>query len=264
MQLKNLSNFRELGGYQIGSKKIKKNALYRSDELCFLNDSEKNYLYDTLAIDTVIDFRGADEVHSNPDILDENINYFHLSIQTEVAERASENKSITKRKTTAEKIKAGETKDLYTISDGLKTLMRDLVRKESCRRIFSKMFEVYLNDQSKIVLQHCRGGKDRTGFGCAILMGALGASKESIFENYLMTNEFKKDDIEKKMSEYAALTDDTLLLNELNKILVVREEYLDASLQEMEKLFGGLEGFLEIGLGIDSNKRNQLAYKYLE
>ncbi len=39
-----------------------------------------------------------------------------------------------------------------------------------------------------VFLLHCSAGKDRTGFGVAMIQAALGVSEQDIFSDYLLTN----------------------------------------------------------------------------
>ena len=41
---------------------------------------------------------------------------------------------------------------------------------------------------------HCTAGKDRTGFGAALILHALGVSDDVIDEDYLLTNRYYKRD----------------------------------------------------------------------
>ena len=97
-------------------------------------------------------------------------------------------------------------------------------------------------------LIHCTAGKDRTGFGVAVIQRLLGVSREQIFHDYLLTNQ-STDLIERirtRMSEQAMDIDEATL----EVIARVRRPYLEAALEAIDTEFGGIRGYLEaVGLG---------------
>ena len=92
-------------------------------------------------------------------------------------------------------------------------------------------------------LVHCMAGKDRTGFGVAIILLALGVSETDVMEDYLLTNQASEliTTIGQRMS-----TQGIPLSRETLEILAqVKKEYLMAALDELETQFGGIRGYLE-------------------
>ena len=53
------------------------------------------------------------------------------------------------------------------------------------------------------VLFHCSGGKDRTGVAAMIILLALGASDETIRQDFVRTNECRRPELEKIWAEHA-------------------------------------------------------------
>ena len=50
-------------------------------------------------------------------------------------------------------------------------------------------------------LFHCSKGKDRTGIAAMILLGALGCDDETILQDYLLSNEYRSEEIRKRLAE---------------------------------------------------------------
>ncbi len=50
-------------------------------------------------------------------------------------------------------------------------------------------------------LFHCSKGKDRTGIAAMILLGALGCDDETIMRDYLLSNEYRKEEIQNRLAE---------------------------------------------------------------
>ena len=70
-------------------------------------------------------------------------------------------------------------------------LYRMIVATESCRKNLGIAVKTVMeHDFSEgAVLWHCTEGKDRCGLLAAMLLSALGVSREDIMEDYLLTNE---------------------------------------------------------------------------
>ena len=55
-------------------------------------------------------------------------------------------------------------------------------------REYQQLFEHLLVAKNGFLL-HCSAGKDRTGFGAALILAALGVDEKTIMQDYLLTNE---------------------------------------------------------------------------
>ena len=53
------------------------------------------------------------------------------------------------------------------------------------------------------MLFHCSGGKDRTGVAAMLILLALGASDETIYADFVQTNECRRPELEKIWAEHA-------------------------------------------------------------
>ena len=99
------------------------------------------------------------------------------------------------------------------------------------------------------VLYHCSAGKDRTGWLSALVLGALGADRATITEDYLLTNEVTAAETEKLL---AVLDRRKGVPPEvLRPVLDAVPEYLDAAFERVEAEFGTLDRYLRVGLGLD-------------
>jgi protein tyrosine/serine phosphatase len=104
-------------------------------------------------------------------------------------------------------------------------------------------------------LVHCMAGKDRTGFGVAIIQLALGVSETDVMADYLLTNQASEliTTIGQRMSTQGMpLSQETLEI-----LALVKKEYLMAALNELETQFGGINGYLEAA-GLATADQNDL------
>jgi len=102
------------------------------------------------------------------------------------------------------------------------------------------------------VLTHCFAGKDRTGFGVAVMLSAAGVDRDAVMTDYLHSNaaipELRvqimemirarfEDEIPPEAEEFteARLSDD---------VLGVRPEYLEAAFDTVRDEHGSVDGYL--------------------
>ncbi len=127
---------------------------------------------------------------------------------------------------------------------------------------YRQIFDVLLDLQGGFLI-HCTAGKDRTGFGVALILMALGASREDVVEDYLFTNtvmDFENFNLPRLQARYG----NHLTLEDARSISGVRIEYLEAALNELEKRHGSVENYFKAGLGLSDPNLDQLREKFLE
>ena len=115
---------------------------------------------------------------------------------------------------------------------------------------------------SQALLFHCTAGKDRTGIGAALLLSALGVSHETIVEDYLASNVYRKTSNTKLADQLVQ----KMHINEqvANDLLSVKKEYLNATFDAINKQYGLVSNFLKGPLGLDETKITLLKKKFLE
>ena len=231
-----MKNFRELAYFN-----MKKRLLFRSDVLYHLNPKEKALLRDN-NIKVVIDLRGKDEVEHLKDTNIKAINFINIPM---LPDNDDGNDSPLKTVTIKH----------MTLPD-MDFAYRQLVMKDR-KEAWSKIFDILLNNKEGAVLFHCSAGKDRTGVVSAVILTALGIDKETIYQDYLLTNE--KPLYYKKMALQMDPESREIFLDYFQ----AKKEYLDAAFDEIDKEYGTFDKFLLECCLIDKNKLNILKDKYL-
>jgi len=102
---------------------------------------------------------------------------------------------------------------------------------------------------------HCMAGKDRTGFAAAMILSTLGVPTETIYEDYLLTNEHWK----LRVSLPSSLTPEAQ-----TAFRAARREYLDAAFEEIAESHGTVGAYVEDALGINEEARERLRAHLLE
>lgn len=126
------------------------------------------------------------------------------------------------------------------------------------------MLQIAADPSSTAIVQHCRGGKDRTGFGAMLLLGILGVWKEAIVSDYMLTYTNRIDRNKEKMEGYRKLTDDQDVLNYLYSLIETRPEFIEASITSIEKQYGDICAYAVKELGITEEMIEAMRGLYLE
>lgn len=166
--------------------------------------------------------------------------YYPLSIEPTVVQRAKE------------MALSGHTLTPEIAMDLMRDTYRAFVAHNT--REFATLFEHLLDNDTPLVF-HCTAGKDRTGFAAALILLALGVSREVVMQDYLLTNGFYRRPAQVNGAAPEAV---------LNVLWRVQQDFLEAALQAVETDHGGVLRYLEQRLGVGPGERKRLAQWYLE
>lgn len=124
----------------------------------------------------------------------------------------------------------------------------DFVADRAQRRQIAKVLRL-IAEADGAVLVHCTEGKDRTGWISALLQLVAGADREQVMVEYLKSNEYRKDLIDEAYRKERA-AHGTAAAKVQRALLRVDRSYLNAGLAEVDRRYGGLDGYLSQGLGL--------------
>jgi len=115
-----------------------------------------------------------------------------------------------------------------------------------------------LATQQRPALVHCMAGKDRTGAMVALILSALGAPRDAIVEDYLGTNRHTAALIESLADRRERRDVPPLAPEVVLPVLTADADYLAAMFKTIEDGWGGVDAYLERGLGLDPASRDRL------
>lgn len=247
-------NFRDLGGYVAADgRKVKTGMIYRSDNLAHLGTNGKADLT-ALNLKTIIDLRSGKEREQEPNDLPTSgaeITYSVLPIN----DQAVDIRKIS-RKIIMGRVDEDEVMNLLD--------HRRFITDKKHRKSWGGWLASLADEAQTPHLFHCTSGKDRTGYGSAIFLLALGVDKDTVMEDFLFSNAVLKgynDATIVKIEEKVGKRDS---LETIRKIMGVSRETMEDTFAQMESDFGSVDGFIENGLGIDAALRLRLQDKFLE
>lgn len=256
--LENLPNTRDLGGIITeDGRTICPHKLLRSGALFWSSEEDRTVLVQKYNLRTVVDFRTESEKKEKPDPEMPGVVNIWNPILEEAAmgitrEEKQKEKSVVQQvlERTGGKAKGPE--------EYMQKMYHDLVSSEFSRKQYRKFFAILLAQENGAVLWHCSAGKDRVGIATALLLSALGVSRECIMADYIKTNDFVKEDVQQLLGkvkpEFRAA---------VRMLFVVVPSFLESFFQTIDSEFGGMDSFLEKEMGLTADKREKLRDMYL-
>jgi protein-tyrosine phosphatase len=242
-------NFRDFGGYTtVDGRCVKWGFMFRSGQLSSLSDQDVDLL-ETLELDLVCDFRRLEEQASDPSRLPRNKppRIVSLPIIPGSNSRFFEQAG-------------GQLGDRQEMFDFMLEINRDFAEAQTAT--YARMFNEILNVENARFLVHCAAGKDRTGFAAAIMLLALGVSRDVVMRDYMLTGRFFQPhlEVDRLRQKYQMEQMDT---RAIMPMLEVHEDYLARALMVIEQNYPSLEVYLREALAVGPAEVAELRARYL-
>jgi protein-tyrosine phosphatase len=254
--LEGAPNFRDLGGYAVaGGGRILHGRVFRSEVLIHATDADLERIAG-LGISLVLDLRLPDERRKERNRWP--------------AGPAPETLVFDDRPAMAD---AQAAQWVRHLADGK---LDAAGAKDMMTGVYRRMPEALAGDVARLVerlaapapppmLVHCMGGKDRTGFVCAMLLWGLGVPWDTIVADYLETG--KRRPPERFAAERLSARVDDLSPRALEVLTVmsgVDPDYLEAAFATARAAFGSVDGYLEDRCGLTADRKARLRKALIE
>jgi len=251
IKIKKVHNFREVTNIKnIDGRTLKSGKFYRSGHLHQLKKKSFDEL-EKLGIKEIIDLRNSKEIAQKPDHLPSDIVYKNYSAFEDEGDQLDQAKKLV-------------LKGKVNGSDADKRMLdfyKDYVieNPEIIKKIITEILE---SDQP--ILYHCTAGKDRTGITTALILTILKFNKETIYNDYLLSNNYRKKLVDKRLNLANNLhfLYPKMDVSVLEKLSWVETDYLDAAFNEINKKYGSIDIYIQYALGISENKRQEYIQKF--
>jgi len=249
-------NLRDLGGYETTKgATVVKGLVYRSNQLSPISpDDMKKFAELNLKND--FDLRTEAERTPSPDQLPEGVNNIWLDVLKDAKGSAPTNLLALLQNPVEGNKELGDGK----IEAVFIQSYRDFVSLPSAKTAFHKLFTSLADENKTPALFHCTTGKDRTGWAAAAFLTLLGVPTETVMEDYLRSNDYILPLYKEVIDGYITGGGEPSIPQ---AIFGVKEEYLEASFDEMQTNYGTIENYFSEGLGIDANTQKALRDMYL-
>jgi len=230
-------NFRDVGGYPVESgRRMRWGRLYRADDLAGLTDRDMMRLGE-LRLRTLIDFRVDAERSLKVNRLPKDSGIRTVSIAFMDEATVALLSAIARNEVDARGIGSG-------MMGQYRRFVTDHVQE------FKTMIGHLVDAKNLPALLHCTSGKDRTGFAIAVVLMAVGAERETIVEDYLLTNANRRD--------ISHLFNPETTDEAVDALTSAREAYIESAFEQIHETYGSVAGYLERGLGLTESDRRLL------
>ena len=234
-------NFRDIGGYETQDhKQVRYNCFYRSGAI--VSDEEGLSYIKQLNIQSVLDFRSHGEMEHLKDA-QLGWEYYPIGAIKEIGELQG-NFDF--------QMLLGQVKPEELTSYLLKIHKQLPFHNDAYKKMFSLLLE-----EKVPLLFHCSAGKDRTGVAAYLILKTLGVDEKTIMQDYLASNFYRAQENEQIGVKAGVLKEQVLYL------MMVHEECLQASMDEIKKRYPDFNTYLFKEYGIDQDKLEFLRKRYL-
>ena len=251
VDFQDVANFRDIGGIKtFDGKTVKWGMIFRSDNLSKLRTDEFDKFSD-LNIGTVYDLRTGNEIKGKKDHLPKSTRYLHTPTVKDNGDLLTQLRK---------KVLNGEITEEESIRLTLK-LYQDNV-SENLPAVKNLLHQVLFSETP--VLYHCSAGKDRTGIVTALILSILHVDKQTIFDEYLLSNFYRREKIEKMLgkAKLAKIIKPHLNLKVIENFMRVDARYLMATFDFIDQNYGGMDAFIKNELQIDKKTQTLLIEKF--
>ncbi|WP_164821404.1 tyrosine-protein phosphatase [Paenibacillus koleovorans] len=229
-------NTRDIGGYPVSkNERIRWGKLVRADSMDQLTSNDQQQLL-AYGVKCIIDIRDPFELEKSPNVFsgDTDLHYVNIPIlgDPQVSEAL------------------GKASDLTA---------KYVVTLELCQPQIRSILETFIKSADGCTIIHCSAGKDRTGLLIALLLAAVGVSKDIILEDYAISEIYLAPKIEHWLS--GAKTEaakQNILAN-----MTSSPEVLEGALTHLDQQYGGVLQYLE-RIGIAQQQIHSISSKLVE
>ena len=263
--LPGVSNARELGGYLIGEKRIRKGVLLRSGALTHAAPEALEALREKYRVQMIADLRMIEERNTHPDPVIPGAESLHLPVLEMEEFKASIDPKL------LQEYADGNRESLALFNAAYKNGMFDEqlytrallpgCAKKAWQGFFSALLRL---EEDRAFLWHCVDGKDRAGCAAMLLLSALGADRETILRDYMLTNEFNPP---RKFGAKGIL----LVFWPKRKVKALRfavggvsEGHMNYAIDTLNREYGSVTEYLRQEIGVGEAEREALRGKFLE
>ncbi|MGV9567188.1 tyrosine-protein phosphatase [Streptomyces sp. NPDC003480] len=255
-ELTGVRNFRDLGGLPtVDGRRVRHGVLFRSGHLAHATEQDASFLA-SLGLHTVFDFRNTADIRlEGPDVELAGVRNINLPL-TDPADGAEFWKMV--RDGDLDQLRAllSDGKAANRMIASYRTIIRERTAEHS--RVLHALAE-----DSVPALMHCAAGKDRAGLSIAVTLVALGVERDAIVADYLESNaKHRRYKVHRNGSSPDTYSPEVMEL--LSPLFDARVEYLAAALETVEDTWGGVDAYLERGLGVTPQMRERLRGRLLD
>lgn len=234
IRLEGARNFRDIGGYRTADgRTVRSGVVFRSNKLSSLTDADLATLT-TANLTLDVDLRNVSERREEPDRLPEGVRYQVADVVSlDAGIGFHEFVPLILGRALIDAAVSGSSDIGQTVGYPF------MVNYTGADAAFHDLLTAIAGNSDGATVYHCSAGKDRTGWGTAVLLDILGVPREVISADYLASNAY------------------------LGRDDAVELSWLNAAYDQVDRLYGSMDAYVRDGLGIDRATVDALRAKLL-
>ena len=253
------SNFRDIGGYETADgRTVRWGRVYRSGRLSNLSDDDVSRL-EELEINSVVNFLTSAEIEADgADRLPPSVRELRLPME-----------AGNMNELTAVVGEARRTGDFSGLSPEINPGFHRQLIVEG-KENYAEFLRQLANQENLPLVYHCSHGVHRTGTATAILLSALGVPWETVREDYLLSNDYRREEVGPRIEQlkqlYAAdrgIDVADVDATNIEAFYVLQGHYIDGSLEQAIADFGSMDSYIREGLGLSDEEIEKLRQNLL-
>ena len=239
IKLDGQANLRDIGGYKTkDGSTLKMGKVYRSGELQKLTDSDVEKLKE-LKVNRVVNFLMKEEIDKRGrDRLPEGTEEIFVPIDGSAAAELTKKANI-----------ARETGDFSKLPVELNPRVHTILPEVGASS-YVKLIREIIKDKDGALVYHCSHGVHRTGTATAIILSLVGVPWDSVRQDYLLSNDTRKEEVKKRIEQLGKMTAKTqgipfekVDMTNINAFYILEGEYIDATRDEIINKYGSFENY---------------------
>lgn len=259
----NIINARDLGGMTgHEGRKVRTGMLLRTAHLHDATDEDVRRLQDDYRLRRIFDFRSLGEADFLPDREVTGATHHLLPTIDLSAERATE-----------QPIPQEAFLDLeshivnFSFYPEVQQMAADmypsLIRSEYSQLQYATFLRLIVETPDGAVLWHCFQGKDRTGWGAAFILSALGVAREQIIEDFDRSNDAYRELVARLSNDIIARGGGEAEIDVVQAFMGVSTKNFRRTLDLIDHEFGGMMAYLRNQLLLSKEDIQLLRKRYL-
>ena len=269
LNLPSIPNARQIGGYVTeDGRTVRQNVLLRTGWLTEATDEDLAALKDVYHVTTIVDFRGEMELTRTPDREVAGAEYVNISMEDKDKEASSMANLAQMAQMEMQYADQPGRAMIEMIRLGWRAPDPDMyitsITSEATVPAYRAFFDLLLaQDENSVVLYHCKGGKDRTGIATMYILTILGVDKETILEDFDLTNIFLADEINAEVEKSRPYAENE---EELEAVAVnngVSREFLERAFDYAEEEYGSMLELIKQRYSVTDEEIETLRNLYL-
>ena len=260
----NIVNARDLGGLKgADGKHVRKHRILRTAHLHDATDNDIRRLQDEYNLARIFDFRSLGEAEFLPD-REVPSSTHHLLPTIDMSEENRTGKAIPE-----EAFLDLETHIVnYSFYPEVQAMAADmypsLIRSEYSQLQYATFLRLIIEtDEDGGILWHCFQGKDRTGWGAAFLLSAIGVSREDIIADFDLSNDAYRELVAALNSQIESRGGGEAEKEVVQAFMGVSTNNFRRTLDLIDREFGGMTAYLQNQLMLTDDDIQLLRKRFL-